>query len=89
MKFSIEGNFFAEMLSGSEEGSYLRLIDLCITQLYAREQLKKEKMSVAVCEHDEARIDSGTAARPSAEPSPHRMYLSISLSHIMCSINGF
>ena len=24
---------FAEMCSGSEEGSYLRLIDLCITQL--------------------------------------------------------
>ena len=26
-------NCFAEMGSGSEEGSYLRLIDLCITQL--------------------------------------------------------
>ena len=26
-------NYFAEMCSGSEEGSYLRLIDLCITQL--------------------------------------------------------
>ena len=25
----------AEMCSGSEAGSYLRLIDLCITQLYA------------------------------------------------------
>ena len=29
--------FFAEMCSGSEEGSYFRLIDLCITQLWAGE----------------------------------------------------
>ena len=28
-----KNNYFAEMCSGSEEGSYLRLIDLCITQL--------------------------------------------------------
>ena len=28
---------FTEMCSGSEAGSYLRLIDLCITQLQARE----------------------------------------------------
>jgi len=28
-----ENNYFTEMCSGSEEGSYLRLIDLCITQL--------------------------------------------------------
>ena len=27
------GNHLAEMLSGSEEGSYLRLIDFCITRL--------------------------------------------------------
>ena len=25
--------YFAEMLSGSEEGSYIRRIDFCITQL--------------------------------------------------------
>jgi len=29
----LKNNHFAEMRSGSEEGSYLRLIDLCITQL--------------------------------------------------------
>ena len=29
-----ENNYFTEVCSGSEEGSYLRLIDLCITQLY-------------------------------------------------------
>jgi hypothetical protein len=29
----IENNYLAEMWSGSEEGSYLRLIDCCITQL--------------------------------------------------------
>jgi len=29
----VEGNYLAEMCSGSEAGSYLRLIDLCITQL--------------------------------------------------------
>jgi len=29
----IKNNYFADMSSGSEEGSYLRLIDLCITQL--------------------------------------------------------
>ena len=28
-----KNNYFAEMGSGSEEGSYLRLIDLCITSL--------------------------------------------------------
>ena len=28
-----ENNYFTEMCSGSKEGSYLRLIDLCITQL--------------------------------------------------------
>jgi len=26
-------NYFTEICSGSEEGSYLRLIDFCITQL--------------------------------------------------------
>ena len=33
-------NYFTEMCSGSEEGSYLRLIDftLCITQLYKEEE---------------------------------------------------
>ena len=29
---SLENNYFTEMCSGFEEGSYLRLIDLCITQ---------------------------------------------------------
>ena len=29
---------FTEMCSGSEAGSYLRLIDLCITQLQAQEE---------------------------------------------------
>ena len=28
-----KNNYFTEMCSGSEAGSYLRLIDLCITQL--------------------------------------------------------
>jgi len=28
-----DNNYLAEMCSGAEEGSYLRLIDLCITQL--------------------------------------------------------
>ena len=31
----LRNNYFTEMCSGSEEGSYLRLIDFCITQLYA------------------------------------------------------
>jgi len=29
----IQVNYFVEMCSGSEEGSYLRLIDFCIAQL--------------------------------------------------------
>ena len=34
----LRSNFHhAEMCSGSKEGSYLRLIDLCITQLWAGE----------------------------------------------------
>ena len=31
-----ENNYFTEMCSGSEAGSYLRLIDFCITQRAAR-----------------------------------------------------
>jgi len=34
---SFKNNCFAEMGSGSEEGSYFRLIDFSITQLMARE----------------------------------------------------
>ena len=34
--FQFKNNHFAEMCSGSEEGSYLRLIDSCITQLKAQ-----------------------------------------------------
>ena len=30
-------NYLANMWCGPEKGSYLRLIDFCITQLYARE----------------------------------------------------
>ena len=30
-----KNNYFTEMCSGSEAGSYLRLIDVCITQLQA------------------------------------------------------
>ena len=30
---AFKNNYFAEMRSGSEEGSYLRLVELCITQL--------------------------------------------------------
>ena len=32
-KWRVENYYLAEMRSGSEEGSYVRLIDLCITQL--------------------------------------------------------
>ena len=31
--FQSENKYFTEMCSGSEAGSYLRFIDLCITQL--------------------------------------------------------
>jgi len=31
-RFRFKNNYFSEMCSGSEEGSYLRLIDFCITQ---------------------------------------------------------
>ena len=31
-----QNNYFAEMSSGSGEGSHLRLMDFCITQLWAR-----------------------------------------------------
>jgi len=31
--YCVKNNYFAEMYSGSEEGSYLRLIDFYITQL--------------------------------------------------------
>ena len=33
VKSQSKNNYFAEMCCGSEEGSYSRLIDLCITQL--------------------------------------------------------
>ena len=32
---SFDNNYFTEMCSGCEAGSYLKLIDLCITQLWA------------------------------------------------------
>jgi len=32
----VAGNYFTEMCSGSEAGSYLRLVDSCITQLKAQ-----------------------------------------------------
>jgi len=35
--FQVKNNCVAQIWSGSEEGSYLRLIDCCITQLLARE----------------------------------------------------
>ena len=34
----IQSNFFAELCSGSEAGSYSRLMDFCITRLWARGQ---------------------------------------------------
>jgi len=37
----VQDNRLAEMRSGSEEGSHLRLIDCCINQLYARKKKKK------------------------------------------------
>ena len=30
---NLKNNYFTEMCSGSEEGSYLMLVDLCIAQL--------------------------------------------------------
>jgi len=33
VRHAVIGSLFAEMCSGSEAGSYLRLIDFCITQL--------------------------------------------------------
>ena len=33
MRSQFKNNYFTKMSSGSEEGSYLRLIDFCITQL--------------------------------------------------------
>ena len=32
-----KNNYLTQMCNGSEAGSYLRLIDFCIAQLYARE----------------------------------------------------
>ena len=49
-------NHFTEMCCGNEEGSYLRLIDSCITQLKARgssrtckESKEEEKRGLAGC----------------------------------------
>ena len=38
VQLSIKNNHLTEMCSGFEAGSYLRLIDFCITRLYAWEQ---------------------------------------------------
>jgi len=51
----LKNNYFAEMRSGSEEGSYLRLIDSCITQLKAQgpsrtcNESKEEEEGVGCC----------------------------------------
>ena len=39
-----KNNYFAETASSSEEGSYLGLVDLCITQLQAREFSRRREV---------------------------------------------
>ena len=39
-----DAHYFTEMCSGSEAGSYLRLIDVCITHLGLRVMKKEKKM---------------------------------------------
>jgi len=39
-----EDNYFTEMCSGSEKGSYLRLIDACITRLEGKIEEEEEKV---------------------------------------------
>ena len=39
----LENNCFAVMRSSSKEGSYLRLVDFCITQLYAESNKEEER----------------------------------------------
>jgi len=54
----IGNNYFTEMCSGSEEGSYLRLTDVCITQLKAQgpsrtcNESKEEELGV----HQQPRV---------------------------------
>jgi len=50
------GNHFTEMCSGSEAGSYLRLIDSCITQLKAQGPSRTCKESKEEEEEEEQRV---------------------------------
>ena len=58
-----ENNFFTEMCSGSEEGSYLRLIDFRITQ--EEEAEEEEKGETCTCGGGD-RCRSGACARGTA-----------------------
>jgi len=63
---TFENNYFTEMCSGSEAGSYLRLIDSCIPQLKAQRPLgpvtrvKKKKKKLGLLE---APLDGSVYAR--------------------------
>ena len=41
-----ENNYFTSICSGSEEGSYLRLIDVCFTQLRPESKKQEEKIKL-------------------------------------------
>ena len=43
-----KNNYFTEICSGSEEGSYLRLIDFFITQLYSNNEEEEEKEALTL-----------------------------------------
>ena len=51
-----ENNFVAEMWSFSEEGSHLRLIDCCITLLWAREQNRRRRPARKAVDPDANRV---------------------------------
>jgi len=70
----VKNNCFTEMCSGSEAGSYLRLIDSCITQIKAQgpsrtcNESKEEHVRVPCCGRGAVREGGGARASRKAAP---------------------
>ena len=67
-EFEFKNNYFAEMCSGSEAGSYLRLIDCVYHSTLGLRVIKKKKQICA--DEDDGRRPNATCTRAAGARSP-------------------
>ena len=75
-------NYFAEMCSGSEAGSYLRLIDFVYHSTQGLRVIKKKKKKGATRRHDGSLYDHsgrGTTTADDAQGTPTQSHISPSI----------